>query len=103
MNSRYPDVRGQCDEASLELGFDPVPKQTVFIFLQRIGRKPITYKNAPPRKKRALLSEIQVNYVEDIDIKIDTANLVMSRKEVKEVISYIVQAKSFVQAYNHFD
>ena len=40
-----------------------------------------------------MLSETQVKYVEDINIKIDTANLVMSRKEVIEVISYIVQAK----------
>ena len=32
VNSRYPSLRGQCDEACLELGFDTVPKQTVFFF-----------------------------------------------------------------------
>ena len=42
VNSRYPSLRGKCDEAFLELGFDPVPKKTVFNILRRIGRKPIT-------------------------------------------------------------
>ena len=41
--------------------------------------------------------------MEDIIIKIDTANLGMSRKEVIQVISELGQAKSFVQAENHLD
>ena len=45
MNSRYPSLRGQFDEACLELGLDPVLKQTVFNVLRSIGRKPITYEN----------------------------------------------------------
>ena len=68
--------------ACLELGFDRVPKQTLHNVLQRIGRKPITYDNVFPDKRRALLSNSQVKYVEDIIIKRDTANLGMSRKEV---------------------
>ena len=87
MNSWYPSLIGQCYEDFLELGFDTVPKQTVFNVLRRIGRKTITYENVFPDKKRAFLSEIQVNYVEDIIIKRDTANLGMSRKEVIQVIS----------------
>ena len=43
---------GQCDEACLELGLVKVTKQTVFNVLQKIGRKPITYENALPMKKR---------------------------------------------------
>ena len=43
VNSWYPSVRGKCDESCLQLGLDPVPKQTVFNVLQSIGRKPITY------------------------------------------------------------
>ena len=50
-----------------------------------------------------LLSNSQVNYVEDIIIKRDTVNLGMLRKEVIQVISELGQAKSFVQADNHFD
>ena len=61
--------------AFLDLGLDPVPKQTVFNVLQRISRKPITYDNVFPDKKRALISNLQVKYVEDIIIKRDTANL----------------------------
>ena len=80
-------MRGQCDEACLELGFDTVPKQTLFNVLRRIGRKTITYENVFPVKKRSLLSEIQVKYVEDIIIKRYTANLGMSRKEVIKIIS----------------
>ena len=94
---------GQCDEACLELGFDPVPKQTVFNVLWRIGRKPITYDNVFPVKKRSLLSENQVNYVEDIIVKIDTANFGMSRKEAIQVISELGQEKLLVQAENHLD
>ena len=30
VNSQYPYLRGQCDEACLELGLDSVHKQTVF-------------------------------------------------------------------------
>ena len=52
---------------------------------------------------RALLSENQVKYVEDIIVKRDTANLGMSRKEVIKVISELGQAQSFVQADNHLD
>ena len=61
MNTRYPAVRGQSDEVCLELVLDPVPKQTVFKFLQRIGRKPITYDNSFPMNNRLFLSERQVN------------------------------------------
>ena len=87
----------------MELGFAPVPKQTVFNFLPRIVRKPITYENILSVKKRALLSEIQIKYVEDIIIKRDTEKLGVSRKEVIQVISALGQAKSFVQAENHLD
>ena len=48
----YPSLRGQRDEACLDLGRDPVTKQTVLNVLQRIGRKPITYEDAFPEKKR---------------------------------------------------
>ena len=57
VNSWHPDVRGQCDESCLELGLDPVSKQTVFNVLKRIFRKPITYANFFPYEE------------EDTDIK----------------------------------
>ena len=82
VNSRYPAVRGKCDEACLELGLDTVPKQKVFNVLQRIDREPIAYENELPMNKRAFISERQVKYVEDIIVKRDTANLGMSRMEV---------------------
>ena len=85
--SRDPSFRGQWDVACLDLGIDRVPRQTIYNVLRRISRKPITYKNVFPDKKRALLLNSQVKYVEDIIIKRDTANLGMSRKEVIQVIS----------------
>ena len=103
MNSWYPYLRGQCNEACLELGFDPFPKQTLLNVLRSIGRKPITYENVLPERKRSLLSNSQVNYVEYIIIKRYTANLGISRKEVIQVISGIAEAKSFFQAENHLD
>ena len=80
---------------------DTFPKQTIFNVLQNIGSNPITYENALIIKKRALLLENQVNYVEDIIVKRDTANLGISRKEVIQVISELDQEKLIVQAENH--
>ena len=95
MKSQDIYLIGQCDVACLELGLDQIPKQTVFNVLRRIVRKPIKYENIFPDKKRALLSNFQVKYVEDIIIKRDTANLGISRKEVIQVISELGQAKFF--------
>ena len=103
VNSRYPTVRGQCDESCLELGFDPVPKQTVFNVLQSIGRKLITYDNAFLMEKRGLLPDIQVKYVKGVIVERDKSNPGISRKEVIQVISDIGQEKLFVQAENHLD
>ena len=85
------------------LGLDTVPKKTVFKVLRRIGRKPITYENVFPDKNRALLSNLQVKYVEYIIIKRVTANLCMLRKEVIQFISELGQEKSFVQSEDHLD
>ena len=90
-NSRYPYFRGRCDEDCLELGFNPVTKQTVFNVLRSIERKPITYDNVFPVKKRSFLSEIQLYYVEDIIIKRDTEKIGMPSKEVVQVISELGQ------------
>ena len=93
VNIWYPSLRGKYDEACLELGLDRFHKQTVFNVLRKICRKPITYDNVFLDKKRALLSNSQVKYVEDIIITRDTGNLGMSRKEVIQVISELGQAK----------
>ena len=103
VNIQYPSLRVQCDEACLELGLDPVPKQTIFNVLQKIGRTPITYENALPMKNRVLISENRVNYVEGIIVKIDTENFGMSRKEAIQVISELSQEESFAQAENNLD
>ena len=103
VNSRYPSLRGQCDEYCLGLGLDTVPKQTVCNVLQRIVRKTITYENTLPMNNMALLSENHVRYVEDIIVKRDTANLGMLREEVIQVVSELGQAKSFFKADNYLD
>ena len=100
---QYPYVRRQCGQSCLGLGLDLVPKQTVFNSLQSIGRKLITYENAFPMKKSALLSKRQVKYVESIIVKRDTKKLGMSSKEAIQVISELCQAKSFVKAEIHLD
>ena len=56
VKSRDPYFRIQWDVACLDLGIDRVPRQTIFNVLRRIDRKPITYENVFPDKKRALLS-----------------------------------------------
>ena len=79
---------------------DPVPPMKVRNYLQRIGSRPITFDNALPPEKQALLSHNQVNYVEDIIVTRDTENLGMSRQEVIQTISDIIQASSYTQAEN---
>ena len=63
----------------------------------------ITYENDFPTKKREFLSENQVKYVEDIIVKIDTSNLGMSRKEVIQLTSELVQEKLLDQANNQLE
>ena len=41
--------------------------------------------------------------MEDIIVKIDKANIGMSRKEMIQVISYLGQSKLLVQSKNHLD
>ena len=71
---------------------------TVANCLQRIGSKPITYNNSFPLRYWTLLLKSQVKYVEYIVVTRYTSSLGVSRKEVVQVIVYIVQAKSYVQA-----
>ena len=70
--------------------------------LQRIGSKPITFENEFNLKKRALISQRQVKYVEDIIVTRDMENLGMSRRELLQTISDIGKASYYVQAGNHF-
>ena len=88
---RNSAVNQVCDE-------DPIPRMTVINFLKRIGSRTIKFENAFPPGKQALISHNQVNYVEDIIVTRDTANLGMSMMEVIQTISYIGQERSYVQA-----
>ena len=82
---------------------DPVPQMTVTNCLQRIASRLITFYNAFPPGNQVLLSHNQVEYVENIIVTRDTANLGVSRREVIYTISDIGQANSYVQAENHLD
>ena len=87
----------------LELGKDFVTRQTVTNFLQRIGRNSITYENDFPPRNQALLLQSQLKYVEDTLFTRDTDNLGISRKEMIQAISDIVQASSHIKAENHLN
>ena len=87
----------------MKLGLDLVPKETVLNVLHRSGREMITYENDFPTKKREFISENQVKYVEDIIVKIDTSNRGMSRKEVIQLTSELVQENLLVQANNQLE
>ena len=62
---RNPAVNGVCDEY-------PVTLMKVKNGLQRIGSNPITFENAFPPRKQALLLQSQIKYVEDIIVTRDT-------------------------------
>ena len=81
-----PTVDGVCYEGGLELCEDPINQMTVANFLKIIEGDPITYDNALPLRNQALLSQIQVKYVEDIILTRYTENFGMSRTEVIQVI-----------------
>ena len=53
-----------------------------------------------PLVNRALLSQSQVKYVEDINVTIYTENLGISRREVIQTISDIGQENSYAQTDN---
>ena len=72
-------------------------------YLNRIVRNPITYEKDFHLRYQELLSDSQVNYVEDKIVTRDMANLGMSRKEAIQAIPDIVQESSYVQAKNHLD
>ena len=72
-------------------------------YLQRIGSKPITYKNASPPRNWALLSQRQVKYVEYVIVTRYMSNLGVSRREVIQKISDIGQVSYYYQAENHLD
>ena len=59
VKSRDPSFRGQWDVACLDLGIDRVPRQTIFNFLRRIVKKPITYENVLPENLIAMPSSYQ--------------------------------------------
>ena len=70
------------DEGDLEFVEDPIPEFTVVNCLRGIGKKHIMYENASPLRKRELLSDDQVKYIQDIIVARDRDNRGMGRKEV---------------------
>ena len=66
--------------------------------LKMVVIKMVTYDNFFPLRHWVLLLERQVNYVEDVVVTRDTANLGMSRKELIQVISEIGNTDSYAQA-----
>ena len=74
---RKATVYGVCDEGDLDSGKDIVLRMKVVNFLKRIDSKPIAYENAFPLRKRVLLLQRQVNYVEDIIVTREMANIGM--------------------------
>ena len=82
-----PEVNGVCNVACLDLGEYDFPQMTVANYSQRIEINPIIYKNFFPSRKQALLSKIQVKYVEEIIVTRDTEHLGISRREVIQTIS----------------
>ena len=91
------EVDGVCDVVCLELGEDTVTQQTGTNCLHRIGKKPIIYENYFPLRKQALLSQSQLEYVEDIIVTRETVNLGVSRREAIQTLSDIGQSSSYVQ------
>ena len=69
--------------------------------MKRIGSKPITNENASPPRNQTLILQRQANYVEDIIVTFDTANLGVSRRKVIQKISDIGQVSYYDQAENH--
>ena len=63
----------------------------------------LSHMRMPSLKKRSLLPENKVKYVEDIIFKRGKTSLGISRKEVIQVISKLDQSKLFVQEENHLD
>ena len=100
---RKTKVDEVCYEVCLKLGKDAITLMAVVFFLKIISSNPITYVNAFPMIKQVLLLEIQVHYVQDINVTRETENLWMLMKKVVQVISEIGQPNYFVQAENQWN
>ena len=94
---KNPEVNGVCDVACLELGEDTGTQQTGTNCLHRIGKNPIIYENYFPLRDQELLSQSQLEYVEDIIVTRETVNLGVSRREAIQTLSDIGQSSSYVQ------
>ena len=62
---------------------------SMFNYLKIIFNNLITIENPPPLRKRTLLLDVQLKYVQYIMVSRDTANTRMGRKDVIQVISGI--------------
>ena len=79
-----------------------VPRSTVYSCMGRLGDSEVTRENCFPRKA-ALLTEEQVEFLQDVIRARDIANNGMARKEVILLIVDLGGAASVSQAENHFD
>ena len=80
-----------------------VPKSTVKSALKRLVQKKITHENVFPSKTSALLSNDQVDFVQDIIVKRDQDNNGVSRKEAIDIIYNLAGEKKMKDAENHYD
>ena len=90
-------------EGDLELGWDPNPQIITVNCLRRIGNNLITFKNEFPLINNTLMSDNQVEYVQDIIFLRDKEKTGTGMKEVIKVISEIGQAVSYHNSENHLD
>ena len=74
----------------MELGDDQTISMAVVKFLRMTENNLITCENLFPLKNQTSPLEMQVNYVQDIIVAGETANLEMLRKDTIQVILDIV-------------
>jgi len=98
-NHRLPQV-GRKDSIFLS---KLVPDSTLRSALKRVGYKPITLDNVFPLKKNALLSNQQVEFLQDVIVKRDQTNNGIDRKECIEIIAELGRVGKTKTAENHLD
>ena len=81
----------------MELDKDTAPQIKVAYCLKIVDSKPIAYNNSFHLIGWEFISQRKVKCVDDIIVTRDIVNIGMERKEVIEVISYIVQANHYVK------
>jgi len=99
LNSRLPRHL----RSNHNVAFPLVPYTTIRCALKRLGKKEVTHENVFPSTRNSLLSNEQVEWLQDIIHQHDINSKGMSRREAITIIAEVGRCSSMNQAEDHYN